>query len=150
MPSRTMKAAVFVATASLLTSCSQGSEEDTHIQRRPAPSVAPSAAPATITAEDDCGLGAYSASRTNREILADAPVAGSPTSSMLAKVRVDAGGRVTHLRLVRRAYPEAPPLAEAITLKAIQDLKDRHFSRAAAAGRPGPQCMDIAVTIDLR
>jgi hypothetical protein len=133
-----------------LLSCSPSSDQAVKERARHS-AVAPSATPPeTSTPEDDCGLAAYPASRSNQQILADAPQSGSPTSSMMARVRVDAGGRVTHLRLIRRAYPEAPKVGDEVTLKAIRDLKERRFNARLSGGVARPQCVDITTTIDLR
>jgi len=107
-------------------------------------------APSPSPTSGDCGLGAYPVNRPNKKILADAPLAARPSSSLLAKLQLGPDGQVTHLRVLRRAYPEAPKAAEPLNLKAIQDLKDRHFPPATVAGQPVVACVEIAVTIDLR
>jgi hypothetical protein len=136
--------------ASVLVSCSADSDRATRSQVRNAVATLSTTLQETAIPQDDCGLAAYPASRSNENILADAPRSGRPTSSMMAKVRVDAGGRVTHLRLIRRAYPEAPKVGDGVTLKAIQELKERRFDVASGEGMARPQCVDVTTTIDLR
>jgi hypothetical protein len=101
-------------------------------------------------AGDDCGLSAYPASRSTQEILAAVPQEGarSPNSTMFAKVAINPQGRVTHLRVLRLAYPEAPN-AESINAQAVDSIKRRRFAPVTLAGKPVAVCSDLAVTIDL-
>lgn len=99
---------------------------------------------------EDCGLSAYPASKSNRQIVADAPHVGKrpPNSAMLAKVEIDKDGRVTHLRVLRLAYPEAPN-SESINEQAVDSLKRRHYAPTMIDGTPVVVCSDVSVTIDL-
>ena len=101
-------------------------------------------------AGDDCGLSAYPASRSTQEILAAVPQQDgrSPGSTMVAKVAIDPQGRVTHLRVLRLAYPEAPN-AGSINAQAIDWIKRRRYDPVIVAGKPVAVCSDLAVTIDL-
>jgi outer membrane biosynthesis protein TonB len=67
---------------------------------------------------------------------------------MLAKVAIDPEGRVTHLRVLRLAYPEAPN-SDAINEQAVDSIKRWHYTPATVAGKPVAVCSDVAVTIDL-
>jgi hypothetical protein len=99
---------------------------------------------------EDCGLSAYPVSRTSQQIVADAPHEGKqpPSSTMLAKVAIDVNGRVTHLRVLRLAYPEAPNL-ESINEQAVDSIKRWHYAPTMFGGKAVTVCSDIAVTIDL-
>jgi hypothetical protein len=101
-------------------------------------------------ADDLCGLEDFPVSRSTAEILALVPKANRPSSTMVAKLRTDAEGRVTHVRVVRLAYPEAPSISGPLNQKALDDLKKRRFSPPNESRKRGPLCVDVAVTIDLR
>jgi hypothetical protein len=60
--------------------------------------------------DDICGLDDFPVSKSTKEILAAVPhnAARSQSSMMQAKVAIDPEGRVTHLRVLRLAYPELP------------------------------------------
>ena len=104
----------------------------------------------TTPASDDCGLTAYPVSRSTREILADVPRGGqqSPNSAMLAKIAIDTEGRITHLRVLRLAYPKAPN-AETINEQAVDSIKRWHYAPTIYAGKPVAVCSDVDVIIDL-
>ena len=103
----------------------------------------------TTPASDDCGLTAYPVSKPTKEILADAPRGGpQPNSSMLAKIAIDAQGKITHLRVLRLAYPEAP-FSEEINEQSIDSIKQWHYAPTLYDGKPVAVCSDVSVTIDL-
>jgi hypothetical protein len=66
---------------------------------------------------------------------------------MFAKVAIDPQGRVTHLRVLRLAYPEAPN-AETINAQAVDLIKRRRYDPVMVAGKPVAVCGDVAATID--
>ena len=101
---------------------------------------------------DDCGLTAYPASRSTKEILTAVPepAVRSQNSMMFAKVVIDPEGRVTHLRLLRLAYPEAPkPLRDTINAQAIDSIRRSHYTPTIVAGKLVAVCSDLVVTIDM-
>jgi hypothetical protein len=118
----------------------------------PSPAVAPSAGPAITmrSADDLCGLEDFPVTRSTAQILALVPAAKRPSSTMVAKLRTDAEGRVTHIRVVKLAYPEAPAASGPLNETALDDLKNRRFVPPNEAGKGRPLCVDVAVTIDLR
>jgi outer membrane biosynthesis protein TonB len=67
---------------------------------------------------------------------------------MLVKVAIDPEGRVTHLRVLRLAYPEASS-ADAINEQAVDSIKRWHYAPTTVAGKPVAVCSDVAVNIDL-
>jgi hypothetical protein len=70
---------------------------------------------------------------------------------MLAKIAIDPEGRVTHLRVLRLAYPEAPEaVRNAINAQAVDSIKRSHLKPRIVGGKPVAVCSDVAVTIDLR
>ena len=99
---------------------------------------------------DNCGLTAYPVTRSTREILAAVPLRGEgpSNSTMLAKVAIDPEGRVTHLRVMRLAYPGASN-ADALNEQAADSIKRWHYAPTTVAGKPVTVCSDVAVTIDL-
>ncbi|MGD0013643.1 MAG: energy transducer TonB [Bryobacteraceae bacterium] len=62
---------------------------------------------------------------------------------------IDPEGRVTHLRVLRLAYPEASN-ADAINGQAVDSIKRWHYSPTIVAGKPVAVCSDVAVTIDFQ
>jgi len=101
---------------------------------------------------DDCGLTAYPASRSTQEILTAVPQpAVRPQNSMMfAKVAIDPEGRVTHLRVLRLAYPEvSKALRDTINAQAIDSIKRSRYTPTIIAGKPVAVCSDLGVTIDL-
>ncbi len=67
---------------------------------------------------------------------------------MLAKVAIDPEGRVTHLRVLRPAHPEASN-TEAINEQAVDSIKRLHQAPTIVAGKPVDVCSDVSVVIDL-
>jgi hypothetical protein len=102
-------------------------------------------------ADDDCGLSAFPASRSTKEILAAVPraKAGSQSSTMLAKVAIDRQGRISHLRVLSLAYPELANNT-AINAQAVEWIKRMRHAPVIIAGEPVVVCSDITVTIDLQ
>ncbi|MGA8221790.1 MAG: hypothetical protein WB780_09060 [Candidatus Acidiferrales bacterium] len=89
-------------------------------------------------------------SRSTQEILTAVPPGGArPNSMMFAKVAIDPEGRVTHLRVLRLGYPDAPN-AYAINAQAVDSIKHRHYAPTSVAGKPVAVCSDVGVTIDLK
>jgi outer membrane biosynthesis protein TonB len=68
---------------------------------------------------------------------------------MLAKVAVDPNGRVTHLRVLHLAHPNAPNAA-AINEQAVDSIKRWRYVPTKVAGKPVPVCSDVGVTIDVQ
>ena len=106
--------------------------------------------PGESSASKDCGLTNYPVSRPNWEVLADVPPdAKEPTnSSMLAKLAIDKGGKVTHVRVLRLAHPNAPNWKE-INIRTLQDIEHRNYKPTLYQGKPVVVCADVDVTIDL-
>jgi hypothetical protein len=100
-------------------------------------------------AEDNCGLTASPVSKSTQEILAAAPRDGTspPNSTMRAKIAIDPEGRVTHLRVLRLAYPEAAN-SDAINELAIDSIKRWHYAPTTVKGKPVAVCSEVFVTID--
>jgi hypothetical protein len=99
---------------------------------------------------EDCGLSAYPVSRSSQQIVADAPHGGElpPNSAMFAKVAIDKDGRVTHLRVLRLAWPEAS-FSESINEQAVDSIKRWRQAPTLYNGKPVPVCSDVSVIIDL-
>ncbi len=122
-------------------------------ERMPAAkSLAPTLKPSqsnTTPASDDCGLTAYPVSRSTKEILAEVPRGSSkPSSSLFAKIAIDPQEKITHLRVLSLAHPEAS-FSEEINEKAVDDIKRSHYSPTLYDGKPVAVCSDVSVIIDL-
>src|SRR5215470_9157662 len=78
----------------------------------------------TTSSDDSCGLEDFPASKPTQEILAAASRDGTrpPNQDMVAKVAVSAEGRVTHLRVLRLAWPKLPN-SYAINEQAVDSIK---------------------------
>jgi len=100
--------------------------------------------------DDDCGLDDFPVSKSTKEILATVPhnTARSPNSMMQAKVAIDPEGRVTHLRVLRLAYPELPN-SDAINQQAVDSIKRWRYAPTMLSGKAVAVCSDVSVTIDL-
>lgn len=100
---------------------------------------------------EDCGLSAYPVSKPNEQIVADASREGKwvPNSTMLAKVAVDTDGRVTHLKVLRLAYPQLSN-SKSINEQAVDSIKRWHYAPTIFGGKPVAVCSDVTVLIDLR
>jgi Gram-negative bacterial TonB protein C-terminal len=141
-----------LAVLAILAGCKAGPRPELPrmpVARTAVQTVEPSRSNST-PAVDDCGLTAYPVSRSTQEILAAVPRGGArpPNSMMLVKVAIDPEGRVTHLRVLRLAHPEASN-ADAINEQAVDSIKRWHYAPTTVAGKPVAVCSDIAVNIDL-
>ena len=122
-------------------------------QRTPATkTTAPTLKPSqsnTAPASDDCGLTAYPVSRPTKDILSEVPRGNSKrSSSLFAKIAIDPQGKITHLRVLSLAHPEAS-FSEEINEKAVDAIKRRHYSPTLYDGKPVAVCSDVSVIIDL-
>jgi hypothetical protein len=68
---------------------------------------------------------------------------------MFARVRIDSEGKVTHLRVMRLAWAEAPN-ALALNKQAVDSIKRGRYAPKEMDGKPVAVCSDVDVTIDLR
>ena len=100
--------------------------------------------------DDSCGLDDSPVSKSTREILAGASrdAERPPNQMMIAKVAINAEGRVTHLRVLRLAWPKLPN-SYAINEHAVNDIKGWHYKPTILGGKPVAVCSDVAVTVDL-
>jgi hypothetical protein len=105
---------------------------------------------AKTTASDNCGLDDFPVSESTEEILAAVPPhnARRPNQMMSAKVAIDAEGRVTHLRVLRLAWPELPN-SHTINTQAVDSIKRWHYAPTIVGGTPVAVCSDVSVTVDL-
>ena len=119
----------------------------------PAPKVALQTAgtsPIADLASEDCGLARYPVSRSNSEIVADVPrdTKKPPNEQMVAKIAIDKDGKITHLRVLRLAHPNAPNWRE-INESALDSVKRFHYKPTIYEGRPVAVCSDVSVIVDL-
>jgi outer membrane biosynthesis protein TonB len=100
-------------------------------------------------ANNDCGIGAYPVSKSAQEILAAVPRQAKrpPNSGMLVRVAIDTEGRITHLRVLRPAYPNAPNTA-AINAQVVDSIKRWHYAPTIIANKPVAVCSDVTVNVD--
>ena len=105
---------------------------------------------AKTTPYDSCGLDDFPVSKSTEEILAAVPPdnARRPNQMMSAKVAVDSEGRVTHLRVLRLAWPELPN-SHTINTQAVDSIKRWHYAPTVVGGTPVAVCSDVSVTVDL-
>ncbi len=100
-------------------------------------------------ANGDCGLTAFPVSMPAKETIAAVSRGGPPgDSTMFAKIQIDPAGKVTHLRVLRLAYPQLPN-ATVLNEQAIDTIKHWSYAPTKIAGRPVAVCSDVTVTIDL-
>jgi outer membrane biosynthesis protein TonB len=66
---------------------------------------------------------------------------------MQAKVSIDPAGRVTHLRVLRLAYPELPR-SDAVNQQAVDSIKRWRYAPTTLSGKPVAVCSDVSVIID--
>ena len=99
--------------------------------------------------DDKCGLEDFPVSNSTKEILAAVPpgTALPPNSMMQAKVAIDPEGKVTHLRVLRLAYPQLLD-SHAINQQAVDSIKRRHFAPTMLSGKLVAVCGEVSVTID--
>jgi hypothetical protein len=100
--------------------------------------------------DDTCGLDDFPVSKSTKEILAAATRdAGRPPNQMMvAKVAINAEGKVTHLRVVRLAWPKLPN-SYTINEQAVDSIKSWRYRPTIVDGKPVAVCSDVAVTVDL-
>jgi hypothetical protein len=101
--------------------------------------------------DDDCGLRGYPVSRSTEEIVADGLQKGARSKEygMLVKVAIDSKGNITHLRVLRPAFPDASNTT-AINSQVIDSMKKRHYSPTVVGGKAVAVCSDVSVTVDLQ
>jgi len=99
--------------------------------------------------DDSCGLDDSPVSKPTREILAVASrdAVRPPNQMMIAKVAINAEGRVTHLRVLRFAWPKLSN-SYAINEHTVNDIKGWHYKPTILDGKPVLVCSDVAVTVD--
>jgi hypothetical protein len=100
--------------------------------------------------DDTCGLDDFPVSKSTGKILAAAPRDGGrpPNQMMLAKVAINAEGKVTHLRVLRLAWPKLPN-SYAINEQAVDSIKGWHYRPTIVGGKPVAVCSEVGVTVDL-
>lgn len=107
--------------------------------------------PSRSTQSDEyCGLDDFPVSKSTDEILAAVPrhVAVPPNQMMVARVAVNSEGRVTHLRVIRLAWPKLPN-SRVINRQAVDSIKRWRYAPAIYDGKPVAVCSDVSVTVDL-
>ena len=99
-------------------------------------------------ANGSCGLEGFPVSRPIGQMLADASrtVTGED-SKMMARVEVDAGGKITHLKVLRLAYPDAKN-TEAINTRGVDAIKGWRYTPTLMHGQPVIVCSDVIVALD--
>lgn len=124
-------------------------EEQARVSRIRA-STTEASTPASGSSDDSCGLDDFPASKSTQEILAAAHSDGErpPNQMMIAKVAINAGGKVTNLRVLRLAWPKLPN-SYAINKRVVDSTKGRHYRPTIVGGKPVAVCSDVAVTVDL-
>jgi outer membrane biosynthesis protein TonB len=149
MRTKGVSSAFALALASLLGCRKAPQPEPQRIPIRTTVRVAESTPGKSAPAEDNCGLTAFPVSKSTQDILAAAPRDGTsaPNSAMHAKIAIDPEGRVTHLRVLRLAYPEAAN-SVAINQQAIDSIKRWHYAPTIFNGEPVAVCSEVFVTID--
>jgi len=110
----------------------------------------PSRENSALAAEDNCGLGGFPITRETKDLVADAPRdSAGANGSLLAKVAIGPDGQVTHLRVLRLAYPHARNAYE-INARAVEAIKGWPYSPTVVDGRAVAVCSDVSVRVDLR
>ncbi len=119
-------------------------------QQRAAQMTVNTTSQAKTAPSDNCGLGDFPVSKSTEGILAAVPPdnARRPNQMMSAKVAIDAEGRVTHLRVLRLAWPELPN-SHTINTQAVDSIKRWHYAPTIVGGTPVVVCSDVSVTVDL-
>lgn len=67
---------------------------------------------------------------------------------MIAKVAISEEGRITHLRVLRLAWP-ALPNSHKINEDAVESIKRWHYKPATFKGKPVAVCSEVSVNVDL-
>ena len=107
-------------------------------------STAESSRLTSTSSDDGCGLDNFPVSKPNKEILAAAPrdMGQPPNQNMVAKVAIDTGGKVTHLRVLRLAWPKLAN-SYAINEQALESIKRWHQTPTVVSGKPVAVCSDV-------
>jgi hypothetical protein len=89
-------------------------------------------------------------SKSTDEILAAVPrdVAVPPNQRMVAKIAVNSQGRITHLRVIRLAWPKLPN-SRAINREPVDSIKRWRYTPTIFEGKPIAVCSDVSVTVGL-
>jgi hypothetical protein len=97
-----------------------------------------------------CGLDDFPVSKSTDEIFAAVPrdIAVPRNQMMVAKVAVNSEGRVTHLHVIRLAWPQLPN-SRAINRQAVDSIKGWHYTPTIYGGKPVAVRIDVGVTVDL-
>jgi hypothetical protein len=100
--------------------------------------------------DDTCGLADFPVSKSTQEILAAVPrdTGRPPNQMMIAKIAVSPEGRITHLRVMRLAWPKLANY-EAINKQALDSIKRGHYGPTIVGGKPVAVCSEVGVTVDL-
>src|SRR5215469_4837528 len=138
------------ALVSSLVGCQRAPETEPRTAARTTVHAVESSQTKSTSPDDNCGLDDFPVSKSTKEILAAVPHDGtrSPNSMMQAKVAIDPEGRLTHLRVLRLAYPELPN-SDAINQQAVDSIKRWRHAPTMLSGKPVAVCSDVSVTIDL-
>lgn len=101
--------------------------------------------------DENCGLDDFPVSKSTDEILAAVPrdVAVPPNQDMVAKVAVNSEGKVTHLRVIRLAWPKLPN-SRTINREAVDSIRRWRYAPTIYDGKPVAVCSDVSVTVDLQ
>lgn len=67
---------------------------------------------------------------------------------MIAKLAINDEGRVTHLRVLRLAWPKLPN-SYAINEQVVDSIKSWRYKPTIVGGKPVAVCSDVGVTVDL-
>jgi hypothetical protein len=99
---------------------------------------------------NDCGIAAFPVSMSTQQIVADGLQNGARSGGqgMLVKVAIDPNGNITHLRVLRPAYPDAANTV-AINTQVVDSMKRRHYTPRPVDGKPVATCADVSVNVDL-
>jgi len=103
----------------------------------------------TTPANDDCGISAFPVSLSAKEMIAAVPPSEpSQNSGMFARIQINPEGKITHLRVLRLAYPKLPN-STAMNEQAVNNIKHWSYAPTKFDGKPVFVCSDVTVTIDL-
>lgn len=148
---RLLKVTAILALA-ILSGCVRGSKREEHYRgSQVALSKIELPPPSSDTISDNsCGLDDFPVSKSTEEILTAVPseAAPPPNQMMMAKVAVSSEGKVTHLRVIRLAWPKLPN-SRAINTDTIEAIKHWRYKPTIVDGRPVAVCSEISVTVDL-
>lgn len=103
-----------------------------------------------VPATGDCNLDSYPVSKSAHDMILDAQKNATATGDgLLVKVVIDEKGNITHLRILRLAFPTAPNTV-ALNEQAIDSVKKWHYKPTIFKGEPVSVCTEMAVNIDLQ